>query len=157
MTRRGTVLAVVLASGMVVGVMACGAGAQVVPGPDAPKQPAATSTTEAQPTAEAVFENYIKALGGHEAMEKTTNRVMEGRVSSTAGDMNAIVTIQQAPPNKIHLSLEIPGYGVQESGYDGTTGWVMDPNTGAKPLSGPDLEDAKDMDDFWGEASYKTR
>jgi hypothetical protein len=155
MTRRGTVLAATVLAAM--GGMTWRAAAQAVPGPDAPKQPATAAPTEALPAAEAVFEAYVKALGGHEAMDKITNRVMEGRISNSLGSYNAMITIQQAPPNKIHLALEIPGYGIQESGYDGTTAWVMDPNTGARILSGPDLEEAKDADEFWGEASYKTR
>jgi hypothetical protein len=145
--------------GVVIGVtgLATAALAQPVPGPDAPKAPAATGQSDPLPSASSIFDRYIQVIGGQAAMDKITNRVMEGRVSNSLGTLNATVTIEQAPPNKLHSSIEIPGFGMQESGYDGTTAWLMDPNTGASILSGRDLENFKDNAAFWGEGDYKNR
>jgi hypothetical protein len=134
------------------------AWAQTVPAPETNKQPGAEASKQPLPKAEEVFEQYITAIGGREALGKLTNRVLKGTVEVPKSGYQGLLTFEQAPPNKLHVTAEVPGLRTDESGFDGTTGWTRDPDRGGRIVPpGPELETLKDSADFLGEANYKNR
>ena len=53
-----------------------------------------------------------------------------------------------APPNRITYTADIPGLGAVGGGYDGTTGWSLNPATGPMVLDGRMLEQMQQQANF---------
>src|SRR5437879_3173720 len=80
------------------------------------------------PTVEQVLDKYVQAMGGKDALDKVTTRVMKGSIELPAtGDAGSIVPgtieIYMKAPNKRMLIVNIPGNGTDRRGYNGKDGW----------------------------------
>ncbi len=111
----------------------------------APRPPAAPGAAPATPppappTADQVWEKYVQAVGGKEAIAKAANRSFKGSFEGGNG-------------MKLSLDLKTQGgkiYSVvtddkgEESlmGFDGTSGWMKNA-TGTRALSAGDINDVK--------------
>ena len=128
-------------------------GKTEMPKADAPK---ADSKAAALPTVEAIFDNYVKAVGGKEAIEKITSRSMKGSFDLEAfGVAGAPVEMLAKAPNKSAMKIDITGFGVVNRVYDGATGWASDPMSGLRELSGLELAQTKRGSDFYQELNFK--
>lgn len=115
----------------------------------AQQQPAANAGTAAAPapakpeaglpTADAVFDNYLKALGGKEALAKFKSRVSKGTVEIAPAGATGTIEISQVAPDKVASVMNITGLGAMQSGYDGAVGWSRDPFSGLRELKGGEL------------------
>ena len=105
-------------------------------------KPAATAETRL-PSADEVLDKYVEALGGRAAFEKFSSRVVKGALELPAMGITSGAEIYAKAPNKWLLSIEVPGFGLVQQGYDGTSGWARDPQTGIRDLSGGELESIK--------------
>jgi len=88
------------------------------------------------PTVNEVIEHYISAMGGAEAIERTTSRVEEGALE-TAGQSIAIEIFGEAP-NKQAIVRHLPG-GDDTSVFDGATGWSSTAGRSVRKMHGADL------------------
>ena len=112
------------------------------------------------PTVDEVLDKYVQAIGGKDALDKTTTRVMKGSIELPAtGDAGSIVPgtieIYMKAPNKRMLMVNIPGNGTDRRGYNGKAGWYVDPDQGPKDLSGADLDALKGEAEFYREIRLK--
>jgi hypothetical protein len=128
-------------------------GKTEMPKAEAPK---ADAKAAALPTAEAIYDNYVKAVGGKDALEKITSRLMKGSFDLEAfGVTGAPVEMLAKAPNKSATKIDIAGFGVVNRVYDGATGWASDPMAGLRELSGLELAQMKRGSDFYQELNYK--
>src|SRR5947208_15454194 len=120
----------------------------------------AQAVSASLPTVDQVLDKYVQAIGGRDALDKVTTRVMKGSIELPAtGDAGSIVPgtteIYMKAPNKRMLMVNIPGNGTDRRGYNGKAGWYVDPDEGPKDLSGADLEALKGEAEFYREIRLK--
>jgi zinc protease len=128
-------------------------GKTEMPKSEAPK---ADAKAEPLPSVDAVLEKYVKAVGGKEALEKITSRSMKGSFDLEAfGVTGAPVEIFAKAPNKNSMKIDITGFGVVNSVFDGATGWDSNPMLGLRELSGLELAQLKRRSDFYQELNFK--
>jgi hypothetical protein len=110
-------------------------------------KPAATAETRL-PLADEVLDKYVEALGGKAAFEKLSSRVMKGDFELTTMGVTSAAEIYAKAPNKWLLTINVPGFGLVQQGYDGASGWAQDPQTGLRDLRGGELESVKRSAEF---------
>jgi hypothetical protein len=95
-------------------------------------QTPAAKTDAPLPTVEQVLENYVRALGGREALAKVTTRVVKG---SRVGADGVLVPeeIYQKAPDKLSVMTSYPNVTFR-SGFDGARAWALD-SRGADQLN----------------------
>ena len=119
-----------------------------------------SQASAAAPTVDQILDKYVQAIGGREAVEKVTTRVMKGAIElPPTGDAGSIVPgtveIDMKVPNKRMSIINVPGSGTDQRGFNGTAGWYVDPDEGPKDLSGADLEAIKTDAQFYREIKLK--
>jgi len=77
------------------------------------------------PQADAVFEKYLTAAGGADAIKKITSRVEKGSTSGF-GDQHFSIDIFAKAPDKRMSIMHLPG-GESTTAFDGTVGWLSFP------------------------------
>jgi len=92
----------------------------------------------------AVFDGYIRALGGEAALRSVATRTTEGRFENGRGLRVPFRTMEKAPNKRVTILGTQPIAGDQGSGrgYDGHTGWDRNfVGTGLRTLEHDELED----------------
>jgi hypothetical protein len=117
--------------------------------PTAPKPAAAPSAP--LPAAEEILKHYRTAIGGEAAIRKHTSRVVAGSFEILAQGMKGNLKITAAAPDRLRLTISLPGVGDLERGYDGRIGWSLDPAIGPRLLDGKELDELKYSADFYDE------
>ncbi len=107
------------------------------------------------PKAEDVIEQYIEATGGKAAYEKLKNRVAKGTMEITGLNLKGTVTIYAAPPNKMYVEAELPGFGKIEDGTDGKVAWSNNPTSGPRIKEDAEKEAALRNADFNSELNWR--
>ena len=139
------------------GLLSAASVAAQTTGPaNAPKvktpRPAAATATQASkkmPSVKQIIDKYVKAIGGSAAVKKINSRVSKGTMEFTAMGAKGTVELYQQAPNKTAAVINLPGLGVLQSGFNGTTGWAQDPFQGLREQSGTELLDAKRNAEFY--------
>jgi len=138
-------------------LLAAGAVAMTPPPSGHPGQlptrldPAKPTTTEKAdtPSIETIMANYVKAIGGEEKLRSMKSRKMTGRFEmEQMPGMSASLVMQSKAPNMMLMTLDLPGMGQMMQGFDGKTGWSMD------PMSGPMLMPPDQLTQFKREANF---
>lgn len=110
---------------------------------------AATSSLHAQaqiepvPSAKAVIERYVEAIGGREAILAQAGRHVRGTVELTGIGIRGTYESWRAA-DRYWMSTDLPGVETVEIGYDGTVGWATSVIMGPSLLSGRRLEQARE-------------
>lgn len=91
------------------------------------------------PTADELFEKYLKAVGGAAAVEKVTSRAMKGTI--TFGDRNIPIEIYSKDPDK-RVSITHTPDGESITAFDGHEGWLGIPKHAVREMHGPDIDGA---------------
>jgi hypothetical protein len=94
------------------------------------------------PTADQLFEKYLKAVGGAVAIDKVSSRVMKGTI--TFGDRNVPIDIYAKDPD-MRVSFTHTPDGDSITAFDGHEGWLGAPKRPVREMHGPDI-DAAAMD-----------
>lgn len=115
---------------------------------------APTLRAQALPPAAELVAKHVAAIGGKDALAKVTSMEQKGTMEIPTMGLNATVEGVMAAPHKMVSKQTIPGIGEIAGGYDGTTGWSMNPMQGPRVLSGAELEQAKEQADFVGNMTY---
>jgi hypothetical protein len=115
--------------------------------------PALSSLPSAQAlTADQIVEKHLAALGGRDALNKITSRRAIGtiNVATPAGALTGPVEMVAKAPNKMRADIRVdltsiggPGEMVISEFFDGTSGWSLNSLQGDNPMSGDQLEAAK--------------
>jgi hypothetical protein len=125
---------------------------------DKPKTDAAkpeAKPAETLPTVDEILDRFVKAIGGKEAVEKITSRAMKGSFDIEAMNMNGTFEMYAKAPNKSAMKIDLPGFGVVNNVFDGSTAWSADPTQGLRELSGPELAQTKRRSDFYEDLNLK--
>ncbi len=124
----------------------------------APKPEAAKAEAKpaaALPAVDEILNLYVKAIGGKEAIEKVTSRMMKGSFDIEALNMSGAIEMVAKAPNKNALKIEFPGFGVVNQVFDGEKAWSADPMQGLRELSGVELAQRMRSSDFYSELNLR--
>lgn len=91
-------------------------------------------------TADQVFDKYIEALGGADALHKVSTRVEKGNIDFN-GKKLPIEVYQQAPDKRVSIT-QMPN-GESVTAYNGQQGWLANANGGVREMSAADLTGAR--------------
>ncbi len=89
--------------------------------PKRPEPPKPADAAPALPTADQVFDQYLQAVGGAEALKKITTRVQKGNLDA-GGTKSAVQVLAKAPNKRATGVMMLQGLNV--TAYDGETGWT---------------------------------
>ena len=120
-----------------------------------PQKPATDGKSAALPSVDQILDKYVQALGGKAAIEKVTSTVATGTFELPAMGMSGPLEIYAKAPNKNAAIINISGFGMVQSGFNGTIGWSQDPQSGFRELTGAELADTKREADFYKEIKLK--
>ena len=120
-----------LAHRLVLAVLLAGAGLAVSTG----------AALAAEPTAEALLDAYVEAMGGKAAMEKVDTRVTHGKLEMPAQGIVMSLTVYSARPNLNYTLIESDMVGKIEKGTDGEVSWEMSAMMGAQVKEGQERID----------------
>jgi photosynthetic reaction center cytochrome c subunit len=109
----------------------------------APKPEAENAAAAAKPlpTADAILDKYLQAVGGREALEKITSRVEKASLSVPGGPEVPIDIFAKAPDKRISIMHMREGDSV--TAFDGHQGWLSNPGRPTRPMSDQDNNVAK--------------
>ena len=111
--------------------------------------PAKTAPVTKLPTATEIVQRFVKASGGREAIEKIKSRTIIGTVEMAPMGLKGTFETLAAAPDKSVTKLTIAGIGDLVEGYDGATGWSVNPIQGSRTKSGTELLQSKITNDFY--------
>jgi hypothetical protein len=115
----------------------------------APQQAGDGKATESLPSVDQIIDKYVQALGGKAAMEKLTSRVAKGEFDIPAFGASGTLEVYEKAPNSSFTAVDVAGFGMILEGYDGTTAWAQDPQSGLRDKSGDELAAAKLDSEFY--------
>ncbi|HEU4477431.1 MAG TPA: thioredoxin family protein [Pyrinomonadaceae bacterium] len=111
-------------------------------------------TDASLPSLETVLQNYADAIGGKDALEKLTTRVIKGRVDLAGVSRGGKMESFMKAPNKSLTVLDMQPMGLTKLGFDGQTGWYFS-KTGMRHLKGPELAAVTVDADFYHDLRIK--
>jgi hypothetical protein len=97
----------------------------------------------ALPSADQIVTKYVQAVGGKAAIEKLNSRQTKGTFDLPAMGVSAGMEAYAKAPNKSAFTIDVPGFGLVQRGYNGTVGWESNPQNGLRDLSGNELAQMK--------------
>lgn len=97
------------------------------------------TATAPAPTAESVWDKYVAAVGGKDAIAKLKNRVVKGTFDMGGGRVMDLVITTEA--GKIHSALKSQ-QGEMAGAFNGSTGWTKSPR-GTGEMNRNDMANAK--------------
>lgn len=77
------------------------------------------------PDVNTIIDKYVNAIGGRNAFEKITTKVVKGEVTLRNGKKQQVEIYQSAPDKYLYSVTTEQGKFI--NGYNGQTGWVKDP------------------------------
>ena len=101
--------------------------------------PAATTTSSSLPAARTIIDRYVQAIGGRDAVLRHTSIRSVGSFEMPAAGVKGNLTVVQVAPNKMGMTIDLPGMGQMVTAYDGTVGWSINPMQGPRVLEGKEL------------------
>ncbi|RLJ77253.1 M16 family metallopeptidase [Pedobacter alluvionis] len=114
----------------------------------------ATETATAPTAAPAeIIRNYIKAIGGEEAIKKITSLQQNGEMEMQGQKL--AVTIKNMAPNLSSMEISMGGQTAMKQVYNGKTGYAMQMGQKAE-LTGDDLAERKDDKGYGTQLYYAT-
>ena len=109
-----------------------------------PRTSAVSSTTTALPAGRTVIDRYVQAIGGRDAVLRHSTIRYVGSFEMPAAGMKGDLSLVQAAPNKMAMTMTIPSMGQVSTGFDGTTGWAVNPVQGPRVLEGKELDQMRE-------------
>ena len=103
------------------------------------------------PEATTIIARYIEAVGGREALRKTTSRHITGSFMVPEKGIEASLEIFRSKPDKLLIHVELPSRGKMTQGYDGKVAFLDMPTVGVTLLEGNQLEQMRETADFYTE------
>jgi hypothetical protein len=101
-------------------------------------------TTPSLPSGRAIIDRYVQAIGGRDAVMRNSSIRYIGNFEMPAAGMKGNLTLVQAVPNKMAMTIELPGMGQMVTGFDGAVGWSINPMQGPRVLEGKELEQLRE-------------
>ena len=108
----------------------------------------ASAQAQQLPNAKDLHAKYVQAIGGPEAIKKHEQMHLVGEFSVPAQGLSGSFDLYTMLPGKLLTVVEIGGIGQMRQGYDGTTGWQLNPMMGAQLVTGKTLDSFKTQADL---------
>ncbi|MFM9951512.1 MAG: caspase domain-containing protein [Saprospiraceae bacterium] len=125
---------------------------------DRPTQPGSAENSGEKPvpsfTAQTVIDNYLKAIGGKEALKRVKDMKMS--MTTSAEGQTIVLVIQRKMPNKLVMTMLMSGVVLSETKFDGEIGVVMDMSGDVQPMDEAGLKMFKDQSGIFEEIEYAT-
>lgn len=115
-------------------------GVPAVAGNIPPARADAVSLSLDQPAPDLIIDNFIRALGGADALEKVATRVETGKMQAD-GKSFGVEVFEKGPGQQ--LFVEHTSRGDRVTVVDGNSGWISVPGRPIRDLGGSDLEAAR--------------
>lgn len=97
------------------------------------------SAQENLPTADQIFDKYLAAVGGADALHKIKTRIQKGTVDA-GGEQYPIEIYSEAPEKR--LSISHPSFGESITAFNGQAGWLTTPR-GVHPMNANEQQSAR--------------
>jgi len=119
------------------------------PAADSSKSNPSAGVVSEPKTVDDLFDRYVKAMGGREALEKIKSSLTKGTIEVPAFSSTSNIEIWKKAPNQ-YFSTVVLDMGSIERVFDGQTGWSKDPfGGGVRELTGLELRDLKQDAEFY--------
>ena len=115
------------------------------------KTPEKSAAPAELPTARAILDKHVAAIGGREAILSHSSTYAKGTLSMPSAGITGTLEVYGAKPNRTLVKSSIPGVGQLVEGFDGARAWSISPMTGPMILEGAQLEDKRFDSDFYSE------
>ena len=112
-------------------------------------KPEAKPEPKALPAASEIIANYVKAIGGRDAVQKISRRVATGTVELQPMGVKGTFESIMAAPGKSYTKMKLAGIGEMLEGFDGTTSWSINPIQGSREKTGAELLQVKLTNNFY--------
>jgi hypothetical protein len=109
---------------------------------------AAQAPASPLPAAKDLITKYANATNSAAVLAKHSSVRTKGKFEMAAAGMSGDLEIAQARPNKSVMRITLPGVGEILQGYDGKTGWSVNPMVGPRLASGRELDAMREESDF---------
>lgn len=109
------------------------------------------------PDGRTVINRFIDAIGGREAILRQGDRHVTGRFEIPAQGLAGDLEVFAQPPDKLLVKVTLAGIGVVLNGFDGTTGWGVNPMMGPMVLDSLQLRQMKQQADFYSSLYPETQ
>jgi hypothetical protein len=101
-------------------------------------------------SADEILTRYAKAIDPAGKVPSLAGMTSTGTFEVPAAGMTGQMVMQQGAPNRTVLTISLPGIGEMKQGFDGETGWAMDPMQGPRLMSDKEVAQMRDEAGFLG-------
>ncbi len=128
------------------------------PAQGAPAKPAADAAATANlPTARTIIDRHVRLIGGRQAILAHSSLHATGSMTVVGSGITGDMHVYAAKPNKSLVKIGLGGIGEMMEGFDGTTGWSLNPVTGPMLAQGKELDEKKFDADFYSDLRESAR
>ncbi len=106
------------------------------------------ASAQALPTAKEVLDRHVQAVGGRDAIMAINSLQQTGTLEMAAMGISAELSVAAARPNKMAMTMSIPGMGEMQQGFNGEVGWDNNPMSGPRLAEGEELTNRKESSNF---------
>ena len=106
------------------------------------------AAAQALPSAKEVLDKHVAAIGGRDAVNAITSLEQSGTMELAAMGISAELSMAAAKPNKMAMTMSIPGMGEMQQGFNGEIGWDNNPMSGPRLTEGEELINRKESASF---------
>lgn len=99
------------------------------------------------PAARDLVDRHVEAAHAEVLIERGAIRSVSEFTMASLGTTGEI-EVTGAAPNRMAMRMTLPGLGDIRSGFDGSTGWSVNPMEGPRVMSGDELAQIRDEADF---------
>jgi hypothetical protein len=125
------------------------------PQPQAP--PAGAPAPAELPSARAIIDRHIVAIGGRAAILRHSSLRSVGTITISGAGITGGLEILAAKPNFSLMRVTLGGIGEVVEGFNGTTAWGVSGMTGPMIYQGKELEQKRFDAEFYGELADPSR
>ncbi len=104
---------------------------------------AVTDDTKHDEKALGIIDAYIETLGGEEMIKSIESTKIVGTMEIPMAGMTGQMTMMSKVPGMVSMTMDLPGFGMTRSGFDGTVGWSSDPMTGPRLMTEEEVDTLK--------------
>src|SRR5262245_33293709 len=98
------------------------------------------------PAAKDLIAKYVAATGADSWKAHKSAR-MKATMDMPSAGISAQMEVLHIYPNHVYTKVDVPGMGAMSSGFDGEKAWSVNPMTGPRVLSGPELDEMRAQSD----------
>lgn len=109
--------------------------------------PLGAQTPAPLPAADDLIDAYLETVGGRDALLAPESVRQTGSVLVSGLGLEGTFERIDAAPNRTVMRVSLPAMGEVVTGFDGTTGWTLNPLVGAMLMEGAELAQTREMAD----------